>query len=125
MPLRVGLDLVEIARLRRLLQAHPPLAARTFSERELAAVQDANEFRRYAYLAGRFATKEAVLKALGTGLSAGIPLGDIETTTADSGAPVLELSGEALRRASEAGFTTFETSISHDGGIAGAVVVLT
>ncbi len=123
--MKLGMDLVDIARLRRVLESHPAVGTQAFTPVELDAVSTAAESRRYAYLAGRFATKEAVLKALGVGLSAGIPLSDIETVTAESGAPVLRLSGEALRHANAAGFTSFETTISHDGGIAGAVVVLT
>lgn len=125
MAIRIGMDLVDVTRLKRAIEAHPALATRTFTPAELEAVVSASDGRRYAYLAGRFATKEAVLKALGVGLSGGVSLGEIETTTAESGAPVLNLTGEALRRAAEAGFTSFETTISHDGGIAGAVVVLT
>lgn len=123
--MRVGLDLVEVARLRRILEKHPSFAPRTYTPAELAQAAECAEIRLYEFLAGRFAVKEAVLKALGTGLSGGIAMTEIEVGTAPSGAPVLRIRGEALRMAVAEGLTRYETSISHDAGIAAAIVVLT
>lgn len=122
--MRVGLDLVDVARLRRVVQKHPGFAVRTFTASELAAAEDFSEQRRYEFLAGRFAAKEAVLKALGVGLSGGIPFTEIEISAGSAGEPVVRVEGQALQTVRDGGFTRFETSISHDAGLAAAVVML-
>lgn len=123
--MKVGLDLVEVARIRRILEKHPSFAARHFTSDELDQAASMAEARRFEFLAGRFAAKEATLKALGTGLSGGIALTEISVGSEASGAPVLRLWGEAECIARAAGFSQFEISISHDGGLAVAFVVLT
>jgi holo-[acyl-carrier protein] synthase len=117
-------DLVEIARFRRVLERHPAFAERHFTPDERHRAKLLPEGRRLEFLAGRFAAKEAALKALGTGISGGVALAEIETDVAPSGAPVLRLRGAALRAALEAGAAHFQVSISHDGGFAVAFVVL-
>ena len=120
----IGVDLVEVARLRRVLERHPAFAERHFTAGERAAAGALPEARRFEFLAGRFAAKEATLKALGTGISGGVALDEVETGSLPSGAPVLRLGGEALRAAEEAGVSRYQVSISHDGGFAVAFVVL-
>lgn len=120
----IGVDLVEVARLRRVLERHPAFATRHFTEAEREAAEALPEARRAEYLAGRFAAKEATLKALATGISGGVALDEVETGSEPSGAPVLRLRGAALRAAEEAGASRFQVSISHDGGFAIAFVVL-
>ena len=120
----IGVDLVEVARFRRVLERHPAFAAKHFTAGERARADALPEARRFEFLAGRFAAKEAALKALGTGISGGVSLAEVETGARDSGAPVLKLSGAALRAAEEAGASRFQVSISHDGGFAVAFVVL-
>lgn len=120
----IGVDLVEVARFRRVLERHPAFAARHFTPDERARAEALPEGRRFEFLAGRFAVKEAALKALGTGISGGVALVEVETGAEPSGAPVLRLSGAALRAAEEAGASRFQVSISHDGGFAVAFVVL-
>ncbi|MFN8184085.1 MAG: holo-ACP synthase [Candidatus Nanopelagicales bacterium] len=73
-------------------------------------------------LAGRWAAKEAVLKALGVGIGE-VPLTDIEVLRADTGAPLLSLSGAALIAAGD--LTRWHVSLSHDGDYAVAFVVAT
>ncbi len=120
----LGVDLVEVARLRRAVERHPGFLASHFTAGERARADALAEGRRFEFLAGRFAAKEATLKALGTGISGGVALAEIETGAAPSGAPLLRLGGAALRAATEAGATRFQVSISHDGGFAIAVVLL-
>jgi holo-[acyl-carrier protein] synthase len=120
----IGVDLVEVARLRRVLERHPAFAERHFTAGERQRADELGEARRFEFLAGRFAAKEATLKALGTGISGGVSLAEVETGAEPSGAPVLRLSGAALRAAEEAGASRFQVSISHDGGLAIAFVVL-
>lgn len=119
----LGIDLVETQRLRQVLARHGERARRRlFSARELADCAeraDAGEC-----LAASFAAKEAALKALGTGKLPGIRWTDLELLRAGSGRPQLELGGEARAQAERLGAARVWVSISHDAGLACAVVVL-
>ena len=77
-----------------------------------------------AYIAGRFAAKEATVKALGTGFSNGIGLLDVEVLRGPAGQPLLRLHGSARQLAEARGMRTAHISISHDRNAAVAVVVL-
>jgi len=108
-----GIDLVETARIARMLEEHAQrFLDRCFSPREQAYC-NANPKRRVEHLAGRFAAKEAVLKAIGTGWRGKIAWTDIEVLRADSGQPHIELSGECRRIAADLGITRWHISISH------------
>lgn len=111
----LGTDLVRVARLTSVRT--PAFTRRTFTEREVEVCRD-----RPDSLAGRWAVKEAVLKALGVGI-AGIPLTDIETDRGPAGEPHLRLRGAALTRSQELGIGQWDVSISHDGDYAMAVVI--
>ncbi len=111
----LGTDLVRVARLTSLRT--PAFTRRTFTARELELCQDRAES-----LAGRWAVKEAVLKALAVGI-AGIPMTDIQTDRNPDGKPLLELRGAALARSQELGIRHWDVSISHDGDYALAVVI--
>jgi holo-[acyl-carrier protein] synthase len=123
--LGVGLDVVEVARIRRLVGTDAPeetarrFLARCFTEGERRFC-DARADRATPY-AARFAAKEAASKALGA--PAGIHWTDVEVVRED-GAPTLKLSGVADRVAREWGVSRIHVSITHDAGIAAAVVVL-
>jgi holo-[acyl-carrier protein] synthase len=75
------------------------------------------------HLAGRFAAKEAVLKALGTGWAEGVGWRDIEVVALPSGAPTLRLTGHAATLASQRGITAWHISISHTDQHAMASVI--
>jgi holo-[acyl-carrier protein] synthase len=94
---------------------------RVFTEGEVAH----SKGRRNAaqHLAARFACKEAVMKALGTGLSSGIAWRDIEIVTLASGKPVVRLSGAAATIAAARGLSNWEISLSHTKEIAAAVAI--
>lgn len=79
---------------------------------------------RAAYVAGRFAAKEAAVKALGTGFSEGVRLTDVEILSLESGKPELFLHGEAAVIARRLGVHAAHVSISHERDVAGAVVIL-
>ena len=118
----VGIDLVEVDRIRRLLERYPErFARRTFTEAEAAycrrSVQAAERF------AARFAAKEAVMKALGTGWSQGVTFRDIEVIRAPSGAPGIRLAGAAGLRAQGLGVRVIHVSLSHTPLQAIAMVV--
>lgn len=120
MILGIGVDLVEISRAEEMLQK-PHFCARCFTEAERAYFAARGKTAAQS-AAAAFAAKEAVLKALGTGLS-GAPLADIEVKHLKSGAPLLVLHGKALERASAHGPHHMLLSLSHEAGMAVAMVV--
>jgi holo-[acyl-carrier protein] synthase len=81
--------------------------------------------RRAEHLAARFAAKEAVMKALGTGLQHGIAWTDIAVDRSASGAPFITLTGEAASTAARLGLRRWALSLSHTGTMAIASVVAT
>jgi holo-[acyl-carrier protein] synthase len=117
-----GIDVVEVARIERLLAEHGGrFREKCFTAREQASAQAT---RRVAeHLAGRFAAKEAVLKALGTGWRHGIAWTDIEVLADDAGRPTVRLSGQAARFAEAAGIRAWSISISHSAGLATASAI--
>ena len=119
----IGIDLVEVARIRELTERHGRrFLERTFTPAEIEYAD--GRARRDEHLAARFAAKEAAVKALGTGVRFGIKLTDVEVVTGPMGQPALRLVGEAARRASELGVVATHVSISHVKESAVAVVVL-
>jgi holo-[acyl-carrier protein] synthase len=121
---RIGVDMVEIAQLARLVERSATFARRTFSPKELGAAAQMRDPRRKEYLAGRFAAKEAALKALGVGLTRDFRLAEIETISLSSDAPILTLHGEAWKFAQRQGVYQFQVSISHERQFAVAFVML-
>ncbi len=121
--LGVGVDIVERERIERLLERHgEAFLRRVFRAGEVRL--GAGTPRRAAHVAGLFAAKEATMKALGTGWAGGVGFLQIEVLRQPSGAPALELHGEARRRADGLGVEQLWLSISHDGPSAVAFVVL-
>jgi len=110
----VGIDVVDIERFARTLERTPAMRERLFTSLELE--------RSVASLAARFAAKEALAKALGA--PAGLHWVDAEVRTDETGRPSLTLTGSVARRADELGVVHTHVSLSHDAGIASAVVVL-
>lgn len=120
----IGLDLVKIERIHAL--------AERWQERFLGRLYTETErrycFERaapYASLAARFAAKEAVLKALGTGWTAGVSWQDIQVVNDGHGRPSALVQGRAGDLLREAGVTDIHLSLSHDADYAVAQVVLT
>ncbi|MDQ1289707.1 MAG: holo-[acyl-carrier protein] synthase [Actinomycetota bacterium] len=109
----VGIDVVDIARFERQLARSPGLAARLFTESEQGLPAQS--------LAARFAAKEAIAKALGAPV--GLRWTDVTVVREPNGAPRLEVTGTVAARAAELGVERFHLSLSHDAGIASAVVV--
>ncbi len=116
----VGIDVVDVDRLRRVLERTPRFADRVFSADE----REGSERRAdpVESLAARFAAKEAVLKVLGRGIF-DLPLTEIEVRGGRDVAPWVELGPRALAAASAAGISTWRLSLTHSGHIAAAVVV--
>ncbi|NTW09549.1 MAG: holo-ACP synthase [Anaerolineaceae bacterium] len=120
MQLATGIDLLEIDRMRDAMASRGErFLKRVFTERELEA-----NLHKVESLAGRFAAKEAVAKALGSGIG-DVSWKEIEVLRDESGAPQLILHGAAEKKAVEKGLTTWSLSISHGKCHAVAVVVAT
>lgn len=120
----IGLDLCEIKRMRKAIE-RPRFVERVFTAAEAERIHAASDIRRGEIAAGLFAAKEAVSKALGTGL-AGIGLSDIEITPDAAGCPHCALSGNALDRARilcGERFTAW-VSITHEAGMAAAIAII-
>jgi len=110
----VGIDVVDISRFAESLRRTPGLTERLFTPAEAA--------RPSASLAARFAAKEALAKALGA--PGDLAWHDAEVVSESSGRPLLSLGGTVAARAAEIGAVHIHLSLSHDAGIASAVVVL-
>ncbi len=110
----VGIDVVDIERFMASLARTGGLRERLFTPAEAA--------RPPASLAARFAAKEALAKALGAPV--GMAWHDAEVESEDSGRPLLVVRGSVQARAAELGVRSLHLSLSHDAGIASAVVVL-
>ncbi len=117
-PVEVGVDAIEIERIKGALDR--------FGERFLKRIYTEREAQRYrgrpAELAARFAAKEAVMKALGTGVR-GIRWRDIEVVSNRRGKPIIVLHETAARRARLLGFTHFAVSLTHSRTESIAMVV--
>ncbi len=117
-----GIDITPISRITRLLAEHPErFVERVYTAREQAYAS--GKKRRDEHLAARFAAKEAVLKALGTGWGGGIAWTDVEVVSLPSGAPTIELHGLAAQHAARAGITSWLVSLTHAGDSAAASVI--
>ncbi|MFC8453969.1 holo-ACP synthase [Kitasatospora sp. NPDC057223] len=115
----VGIDVAGIERFGEALERTPGMAERLFTGAELTLPSGAR--RGTASLAARFAAKEALAKALGA--PAGLAWHDAEVHTEASGRPVLRVTGTVAARAAELGVSSWHVSLSHDAGVASAVVI--
>jgi holo-[acyl-carrier protein] synthase len=111
----LGVDIVDVSRFAASLERTPTLAERLFTV-------DEREVARSERLAARFAANEALAKALGA--PAGLSWHDAAVSNAESGAPRLELRGTIAEAARQRGATSWHVSLSHDGGMAIAIVIL-
>lgn len=118
-----GIDLVELKRLDAMLARHDVrFTERVFTEAE-RAYADAGGRRRTERYAARFAAKEAVFKALGTGWRSGITWHDVEVLHAPSGAPMLRLHGRCAELARQRGIGRWLITLSHTDETAIASVI--
>ena len=112
-----GIDIVSIEDLQRWVE-HPrdPFIQRCFVRAELDEIGEGMD--RLERLAGKFAAKEAVLKAIGTGFGANVAFTDVEILRAPGAAPEVRLSRQAANAATALGITDWKLSISHTAGMA-------
>src|SRR3569833_413165 len=115
----VGIDVCPVERFAASLARTPGLRDRLFTAEE--QVTPSGAARTGESLAARFAAKEALAKALGA--PGDLHWHDAEVTVGEHGRPHLEVRGTVARRAAELGVTSWHVSLSHDGGVASAVVI--
>jgi holo-[acyl-carrier protein] synthase len=114
----VGIDVIEIARVRKVLQRHPDrFLQRVYTREEVAFCRG-----RVPELAARFAAKEAVMKALGTG-ARGLAWREIEILPNQRGKPLVYLHGKAAERSEAIGLRGVDISLTHSHELAIAAVV--
>ena len=119
----IGTDIVEVDRINRLVGKY----GQRFLDRIFAGVEQeaclgaANQSQR---LAARFAAKESVMKALGTGWARGVRFKDIEIPSSEKQRPQVQLHGAAAERARKLGGTTWHLSLTHIDRFAVAFVIL-
>jgi len=111
----VGVDIVDVARMDRLLQREHA-AERLLTTAEIAYCRARPAFAQHA--AARFAAKEAVLKAFGTGLSGGLCWTDVEVVNDPAGRPRVRLHGAVAALAARRGLASIEISLSHTADLA-------
>ena len=119
----IGIDIIEVARIREVLLRTPRFTERVFTraEREYCDSRGVVAAQHYA---ARFAAKEATLKALQTGWRGGISWQDVEVSARDSGAPYLIFTGEVLAVYEKFGASAAHLSLSHTSEHAIAQVIL-
>ncbi|MBE7491506.1 MAG: holo-ACP synthase [Planctomycetes bacterium] len=121
--LGIGTDIVDVARIERLLRdKRDEFLARVFSPDEVAYC-DAKA-RPAVHFAARFAAKEALMKAIGTGWAEGVGFQDIHVTNDPAGKPILQTQGETRRKLDGLGPSFLWLSLSHTREYAMAVVVI-
>jgi len=121
MILGIGTDIVVVDDLRKRMERTRGFAKRAFDPSEIAYCEDMAD--PWPHFAARFAAKEAVMKALGTGWSKGVSFTDIVVSNRPGGEPEVVLSGATADRAEQAN-TRFKLSLSHAGGLAVAFAVM-
>ena len=122
MVIGIGIDLVEIHRMKKAVE-NPLFVQRIFTSAEQAYCNSRGRQGTASY-AARFAAKEAVMKALGTGLAGGGTWQDVEVLPDDQGKPVMKLSGYFAQLAESLGVAQIFVSISHAQEYAVAQVLL-
>jgi len=118
----LGIDIAEIDRIETAIRRYGDhFVERLFTPGEIEYCEGYRQ--RYERYAGRFAVKEAAMKALGTGWRRGIRWKDIEVTREPGGKPALRLTGRAAEIAAELGVRHIAVSITHSGNTALAEVI--
>jgi holo-[acyl-carrier protein] synthase len=119
-----GIDIIEVERIAHSIRDHGDrFLERVFTANELLYAGKAK--RRDEHLAARFAAKEAVMKALGTGWGNGVAWTQVEVVLLPSGQPTLALSGRAAQIARDLGITDWSLSLTHTKTTAAASAIAT
>lgn len=129
MILGTGVDIADIRRIEKILQKEESrFAAKYFSENEVACANEKNEGLRAGFYAKRWAAKEAFVKALGLGVTAGVCLKDISVFNDDKGKPYIKVEGKTLEVLNKKNLENYEVkihlSLSDDANAAVAFVII-
>jgi holo-[acyl-carrier protein] synthase len=117
-----GIDIIEVERIARRVGKNSGLKEFVFSKEEISYC-DAKAFP-FQHYAGRFAAKEAFLKAIGKGWDSGLVLNEIEVVNGENGKPAMRLSGQTEQKLASLGIRSIQVSISHLKSMATAIVIL-
>jgi len=118
----IGCDIISVQRIRNAMEKNERFAEKLFTNTELAYCQTKSS--PWQSFAARFAAKEAVMKALGTGWDGKVNWLDIEVNSDDKGNPHIKLSGGARKLADEKGICNIQLSLSHEKENALAFVIM-
>lgn len=121
MILGIGIDIVEIQKIEESTQSEA-FQRRVFTFEEVKSVECYKD--KAEHFAGKFAVKEAFMKAIGAGIRQEVWFTQIEVLNDESGRPQVKVSGEAGKRLDESGAKRIHVSISHSGDLAVALVIL-
>ena len=124
MIIAIGIDIIEVRRIREVLLRTPRFAQRVFTEIERGYCDGRGAAVAAQHYAARFAAKEAAMKALQTGWTGGISWQDVEITSRASGAPMLHFYNRARELYEQSGATAVHLSLSHTTEHAIAEVIL-
>jgi holo-[acyl-carrier protein] synthase len=119
----IGIDITEVSRIEKAVSQHKNFLQRIYKDAEVR-LSDRGSFR-FEELAGRFAVKEAIFKAIKTGWRKGVKFTDITVLNEPSGAPYAQLSGTTKAIANSIGVKSIFVSISHTKTIAVGMAVVT
>jgi holo-[acyl-carrier protein] synthase len=119
--IRTGVDIVAVARVARLADDDARVLDEVFTPRELEYCR--RRRRSFEHMAARFAAKEAVLKAFGTGIGRRMRWTDVEIARERSGRPLVRLHGEVASWARRRGLVAVDVSLAHSAGLAVAQAV--
>lgn len=117
----IGTDLIEVVRIQRAIEKNPHFMERVYTANEIAYCQ--RKKNAWQSFAARFAAKEAVSKAFGTGIGP-VGLMEIEIVNAENGQPMVVLHGKALQLAADRNIQRVHISLSHSEAYAMATAVL-
>jgi len=118
----VGVDIVEIKRIKKLIERDNKFVEKIFTQKEIDYCK--NKIRKEQHYGARFAAKESFLKALGTGLRTGMSWKDISIKNDKLGKPKVELHGETLEKFKKMKYKQIHLSISHIKEYAIAYVII-
>jgi holo-[acyl-carrier protein] synthase len=121
----IGTDIIEVKRIKAVLEKYPGFKTRVYTKYEIACCEDRkNEIVRYISYAQRFAAKEAAAKAFGTGLGKDIFFKDVEVQNLPSGRPLIKLSAKAQKLLIQKGQFDLTISLSGTKDFAVAFVII-
>jgi holo-[acyl-carrier protein] synthase len=122
MLLGIGTDIIEVQRVETKINKEIGFRELVFSENEIAYCEA--KTHKFEHYAARFAAKEALMKALGTGWAQGLTWNEIEILNEENGKPVVSLLGETAKTIQKTGFSSIHVSLSHLKNMAPATVII-